>query len=143
MSVEVGGTFLHKGFKVTKLTAATDATYQVTTPNGKVLPAVLKGQDALRGFVFDYRNCEAKDRCEEQGCGMPSKGPLMTRADGYHRVCHECAKVKWPQYWAFFKAHGWYPGTKWELDHNQLDQQSAEKLWDGSPRPRWTPKVAA
>lgn len=134
--------FLHKGFTVTPfLEMAMVEHYRVTTPSGKMLPKVCNSKDEVQGLVFDYRNTDQKDRCEE--CGSPSKGPLMNRADGYHRVCHECARSNWPQYWAFFRMAGWYPGTKWELDNRQLDQQSATKLWDGSPRPKWVPKALA
>jgi hypothetical protein len=116
--------------------------YRVTTPSGKLLPKVCNTQDEVRGLVYDYRNTDAKDRCEE--CSSPSKGPLMVRADGYHRVCHECARSNWPQYWAFFRHAGWYPGTKAELESRELDQLSCEKNWDGTKRAPWMPgKVLA
>jgi hypothetical protein len=135
--------FVYKGFTVQPFKElAWVEHYRVTTPSGRVLSTVCHSKDEVQGLVYDYRNTDPKDRCEE--CSAPSKGPLMVRADVYHRVCHGCAAERYPQFWAFFRSHGWYPRTKWELEHNQLDQQSAEKLWDGSPRPKWVPgtKVA-
>ena len=134
----VGTTFLHKGFSVTRLDGGR---YQVTTPSGQKLAKVLTSPQGVSDFVYDYRNTEVKDRCEE--CSAPSKGPLMVRDDVYHRVCHECARSNWPQWWAFFRAHGWYPSTEAELRSNVLDQQSATKLWDGTPRPKWVAKALA
>jgi hypothetical protein len=135
--------FLHKGFTITPFRElAMVEHYRVTTPSGKVLPKVCNTKDEVRGLVFDYRNTDAKDRCEE--CSSPSKGPLMHRADGYHRVCHECARSNWPQYWAFFRMAGWYPGTQSELESRELDQLSCEKNWDGTKRAPWVPgKVLA
>lgn len=135
-TVTLRPSFLHKGFTITPLSRGR---YQVTTPTGKVLPKVCNTQDEVRGLVFDYRYTEDKDRCEE--CTSPSKGPLMTRADGYHRVCHECAASKWPKHWAFFRRVGWYPRTKSELESGRIEQDSYNKNWDGTKRAPWVPKV--
>lgn len=126
--------FIHKGFTIMPLG---NERYQVVTPAGNVLPKICNGKEAVRGFVYDVRNTDAKDRCEH--CSSPSKGPLMHRADGYHRVCHECARSKWPQYWAFFRYAGWYPGTQSELESGRIEQDSSEKNWDGSKRAPWMP----
>lgn len=125
--------FVHKGFTVQPFMELALVThYRVTTPSGKVLSTVCRTQDEVRGLVYDYRNTDPKDRCEE--CSAPSKGPLMLREDGYHRVCHGCAKELYPQHYAYFRRNGWYPRTQSEVQSGQIEQGSVDKNWDGSSK---------
>jgi hypothetical protein len=72
------------------------------------------------------------DNC--QYCGKHFNGPLLNDAGKYKRVCLECAKSRFPKHLKYFNKMGWFPRTQSEVDSGELEQDTTDKNWDGSPR---------
>ncbi len=121
-------------FRKTKVKSVADAIAKINAYISEAETAKGGAKDVqanrlkAEGYGDSFRP-KHQDKCEV--CGKQEVGPLMKRADGYHKVCLSCAK-NWPGYVTYFNKHGWFPRTKKELETGELEEDAHAKDWEGN-----------